>query len=355
MTDKLTVGSLFAGIGGIELGLERTGHFETVWQVEIDDYAARVLERHWPGARRWRDITTFPPNANGSGGEQPGTQPAHRLTDKQAEAWSVDLICGGFPCQDISYAGKGAGLSGERSGLFFEAARVIGELGPRYVLLENVAALLGRGLGEVLGTLASLGYDAEWHCIPAAAVGAPHIRDRVFVVAYTTNSNDATSGDKKRWTQAQPRNIRRRGGERRYTTTISDGFHANGERPGQRLYGMHNSADIRQGSSKENVSHTSQQGLPQSEQADVQRAGRREEGRAATECDWWSTQCRLGIHPDGVSGGLDCGGWECGIPRTAKGQKDRVSRLRCLGNAVVPQVAEFIGHCIWQHHQAGAE
>jgi DNA (cytosine-5)-methyltransferase 1 len=108
----------------------------------------------------------------------------------------VDLICGGFPCQDISYAGRGAGLAGERSGLFFEAIRVVRLLRPRYVLLENVAALLTRGLDRVLGELASFGYDAEWHCIPAAYVGAPHIRDRVFVIA---NPESVRCGT--RWTR----------------------------------------------------------------------------------------------------------------------------------------------------------
>jgi len=184
----LTVGSLFAGIGGLELGLERTGGFKTVWQVENDEYATRVLERHWPGVRRWGDVRTFPPDTSGSrfsnGVECEGCQTKKRNVIDSYKTWHVDLICGGFPCQDISYAGKGAGLDGERSGLFYEAARIIRTLGPRYVLLENVAALLSRGLGDVLGTLASLGYDAEWHCIPAAAVGAPHIRDRVFIVAY---------------------------------------------------------------------------------------------------------------------------------------------------------------------------
>ena len=154
-------GSLFAGIGGLDLGLERAG-MECAWQVEIDDYATRVLEKHWPNVRRWRDVRTWP---------QPDTE-------------RVDLLCAGFPCQDISYAGRGAGLEGERSGLFFEAVRVVRQLRPRIVLLENVAALLTRGLDVVLGTLAEIGLDAEWHCVPAAAVGAPHIRDRVFIVAY---------------------------------------------------------------------------------------------------------------------------------------------------------------------------
>ena len=100
---KLRVGSLFAGIGGLELGLESTGHFETVWQVEIDDYARKVLAKHWPDVRRHDDVRTFPTDDN----------------------WECDVICGGFPCQDISYAGKGAGLDGERSGLFYELARVV--------------------------------------------------------------------------------------------------------------------------------------------------------------------------------------------------------------------------------------
>ncbi len=179
----ITFGSLFAGIGGLDLGLERAG-MECRWQVEIDDYAQRVLAKHWPDVRRHDDIRTWP---------QPGAE-------------RVDLICGGFPCQDISYAGQGAGLSGERSGLFYELIRVVREMEPRYVLLENVAALLTRGLDDVLGTLASLGFDAEWHCIPAAAVGAPHIRDRVFVVAYavcgpqgTGRREQHTEGGEEKW------------------------------------------------------------------------------------------------------------------------------------------------------------
>ena len=182
-SELLTIGSLFAGIGGLELGLEWTGGFRTVWQVENDRYATRVLEKHWPDVRRWGDVATFPPDAEsnlrGTSGDD-GQEPPDGTRDR----WYADLICGGFPCQDISYAGKGAGLDGSRSGLWYEFARVIGILRPRIVLVENVAALLTRGLDSVLGTLASLGYDAEWHCIPAAAVGAPHIRDRVFILAY---------------------------------------------------------------------------------------------------------------------------------------------------------------------------
>src|SRR5208282_3242190 len=104
------------------------------------------------------------------------------------------ILCGGFPCQDISNAGKRAGIDGERSGLWSEFARLIGELRPRYAIMENVAALLGRGLERVLGDLASIGYDAEWHCIPASAVGAPHRRDRVWIVAYANRDNGHRRG-----------------------------------------------------------------------------------------------------------------------------------------------------------------
>ena len=160
----MNVLDLFSGIGGFSLGLERAG-FRTVAFCEIDPYCRRVLAKHWPEVPIYDDVRTVS---------------ADRL---RADGIAVDVICGGFPCQDISVAGNGAGLAGERSGLWREYARIIGELRPRFVIVENVAALLSRGLGDVLGDLAALGYDTEWHCIPASAVGAPHRRDRVWIVA----------------------------------------------------------------------------------------------------------------------------------------------------------------------------
>jgi DNA (cytosine-5)-methyltransferase 1 len=162
----LRVLSLFAGIGGFDLGLERTGGFKTAAFCEIDPFCRRVLAKHWPEVPCYHDVRELT---------------AERLA---ADGIVPNVIVGGFPCQDISFAGKGAGLAGERSGLWFDYARLIGELRPRYVIVENVGALLSRGLDAVLGTLASLGYDAEWHCIPASAVGAPHQRDRLWIVAY---------------------------------------------------------------------------------------------------------------------------------------------------------------------------
>lgn len=160
---SLTIGSLFSGIGGLELGLERAGLGPVVWQVEKDPYCRAVLAKHWPVATRYEDVKDV----------------------GRANLAPVDVICGGFPCQDISGAGRRAGVvPGTRSGLWFEYARIVGELRPRYIVVENVSALLVRGIDVVLGCLAELGYDAEWSSLTACAVGAPHARERVFLVAY---------------------------------------------------------------------------------------------------------------------------------------------------------------------------
>jgi len=302
----LRVLDLFSGIGGFSLGLERTGGFRTVAFCEIDKYCQMVLHKHWPGT--WvfgdvRDVTAARVSevladsecdGRDSGPESRGALPAtsevegkesepRRIADAAANGCSIDVICGGFPCQDISFAGKGAGITGERSGLWSEYARIIGEVRPRYVIVENVAALLGRGLGRVLGDLAALGYDAEWHCIPASAVGAPHRRDRVWIVAYPNRD------------------------------------------------GEHDGAiDAEVGGTSESVADYDEPRLQ----------GRL--GRLLRECagqwtagagdsrygiaDWWQSE------PD--------------VGRVAHGVPARVDRLRSLGNAVVPQVVEVIGRAI---------
>lgn len=156
---------LFSGIGGFSLGLERAG-FQTVAFCEIDPYCRAVLRKHWPDVPIYEDVRTLSADA------------------LRRDGIAADVICGGFPCQDISRAGNGAGLDGERSGLWSEIARLVGELRPSLVLVENVAALLDRGMGSVLGDLALLGYDAEWSVVSACSVGLPHVRQRVFIVAY---------------------------------------------------------------------------------------------------------------------------------------------------------------------------
>ena len=173
----LNVLDLFAGIGGFTLGLERTGGFRTVAFCEIDKKAQLVLKKHWPDTPIFEDVSALNKD----------------LIDATIGV-PVDVITGGFPCQDISLAGKGAGLAGERSGLWFQFHRLIKEIQPRYALIENVSALRSRGLDAVLWSLAEIGYDAEWHCIPAAAVGAPHRRDRVWIVAYPTSLGSQGQG-----------------------------------------------------------------------------------------------------------------------------------------------------------------
>ncbi len=172
---KYRVLDLFSGIGGFSLGLERTGGFETVAFCEIEPFCRRVLAKHWPEVPCYDDVRTLT---------------AERLA---ADGIAVDVICGGFPCQDISDAGRRVGIEGARSGLWSEIARLAGELRPDFIVVENVAALLSRGLGTVLGDLATLGFDAEWHCVPAYYAGADQQRDRVWILAYPEGSQEGSA------------------------------------------------------------------------------------------------------------------------------------------------------------------
>ena len=317
----LTFGSLFAGIGGFDLGLERAG-MRCEWQVEIDPYARAVLAKHWPDVRRHEDVRTFPPPE----GE-----------------WGVDVICGGFPCQDISVAGKGAGLAGARSGLWYEYARIIGELRPRYVIVENVAALLARGMGTVLGDLSSLGYDAEWHVIPASAVGAPHRRDRIWIVANANGQQRSGREEPREDLERdirQPAQLRQREGQA--TSALEDVPDAIGVWDAVRWDGAAGSAAVdgrrlHAGGSQRNrgTRCSGQAGQGACDVADADHAGRIKQRRAkpisaeqlAAQCGgWWS------VEPD--------------VGRVAHGVPARVDRLRCLGNAVVPQIVEVIGRAI---------
>ena len=167
---KLRVLDLFAGIGGFSLGLERTGGFETVAFCEIEPYPQKVLAKHWPGVPIYDDVRELT---------------AERLA---TDGIGVDVITGGFPCQDLSSSGHQKGFGGARSSLYTQMLRIAGELRPKFAIFENVTNLLagngGRWFSRFLNDLAAVGYDAEWHCIPASAIGAAHHRDRVWVIAY---------------------------------------------------------------------------------------------------------------------------------------------------------------------------
>ena len=296
---KLRVLDLFSGIGGFSLGLERTGGFETVAFCEIEPFPRKVLAKHWPEVPCYHDVT--------------------KLTGDilARDGITVDVITGGFPCQDISTAGRQAGIGeGTRSGLWSEIVRLIGELSPRYDIVENVAALLsgpseqrGGWFGRILGDLAECGYDAEWENIPASAVGAPHRRERVWIVAYR-NGGDGQPGAGKRpelWGAAF--------GERADNDACGAGVELKA------------------------LAHTNKAGLQ----------GRKKAGDLSCGGAWGHQLFeRCADMPRGIWGA------EPAVGRVANGVPDRSHRLAALGNAVVPQIPELIGRAILAAEQRGA-
>ena len=290
---KLNTFHLFAGAGGGILGDILLGH-NPIGACEIEPYPrdvllARQADGHLPNFPIWDDVATL---------------------DGNPWRGSVDVLCGGFPCQDISAAGKGAGITGERSGLWKEYARLIGEMRPRFVFAENSPLLRTRGLGVVLEDLAAMGYNARWGVIGAGAIGAPHKRDRMWVLAHTrstgTRHTDRKTGDKNGRTSGEHVQALRQ---------------AHGE----------NGADRVEPTSKSesNLAYTVHQGL-QGDQfprgADAQ--GWQESDGSATECSslWWHTDPAERT-PEPLVG------------RVAHGVANRVDRLKAIGNGQVPQCA----------------
>lgn len=202
----MTVGSLFTGIGGLDLGFERAG-FEIRWMCEQNTFCQRVLRKHWPTVPIYDDVRT--------------------LSTERIEP--VDCIIGGFPCQDISVAGSGAGLDGEQSRLWWSMYGAISAFRPRYAVMENVPALTGRGLHTVLGSLSEIGYDAEWTIVSAASVGAPHIRERIFIVAYSQHGGlplrrrTENAGEQNGGLRHIPRDVASRGTEQAGTLVAYPG------------------------------------------------------------------------------------------------------------------------------------
>ena len=256
----LTVGSLFSGIGGLDLGLERAG-MKVVWQSEIDPYACKVLKKHWPEVPNHGDIK--------------------QIDWRTVEP--VDVICGGYPCQPFSTAGKRQGTDDPRH-LWPWVRTAISELRPRYAILENVRGHLSLGGLQVIGELAKIGYDAEWRVVSAAGVGAPHRRDRIIIVAYPTELHSNGSNN-------NPQNSAR-------SETFSQ--FGNGSRAPTMAY--------------PDSSPQQHQQVWQVSKSNIER------------CSWWEPEPNVGRVANGISNGLD--------------------RLRGLGNAVVPHVAEYIGRLI---------
>ena len=277
---------LFSGIGGFALGLEAAG-FKTAAFCEIDDYAQKVLKKNWPGVPIYDDVRRIT---------------ADRLISDGIE---VDVITGGFPCQDISVAGSQKGIHAERSGLWSECARLLGDVRPRYAIFENVTNLLtgdgGDWFKRVLWDISSVGYDAEWHCIPASAIGAHHHRDRVRIVAYPNVCKQPIGLDASELERVLPAKAKR-SGPLSSTSSLSRSADANSKRGcGGNAGGQY---EINAGKP------------PICERRII---------RAVANWD---------IEPN--------------VGRVANGVPSRSHRLKCLGNAVVPQIPELIGRQIME-------
>ncbi len=287
--------ALFAGIGGIELGLRK--YVRTVCYVEKDNYAVGIIrncikEGRLQEAPIWDDVKTF--------------------DGKQWHGF-VDVISGGFPCQDISVAGKGRGIKKDtRSGLWFEMLRIINEVRPSFVFVENVSALTNRGLDIVLGQLSEAGYDARWTDLRASDVGAPHRRERMFILAYT-DTNSKRKNKEARSIRETQREVWRKcergqpvgcykllGGEKDVANTNRSGSGENKQQGELRTSGVEQSSE------------------------DSRETKEREIGK-----DVWQTD-PADIDPSS----------ESYVGRVADGVPNRVDRIKCLGNAVVPKQAE---------------
>ena len=264
-------------------------------------------------------------------------------THTHTQDFSVDLICGGFPCQDISVAGKGAGLTGERSGLWNDFARIIRTVRPRWVVIENVPALTARGLGTVLGDLAEIGFDAEWHCIPASAVGAPHRRERVWIVGNTRCEpigGSITASALERGEAAAPASPVDTGdagcgGTRSRSSNVADANSVRFRVPRRGEIAPATRGIKSETQERQRLWADAEPSRQGGDVPDTDCAGRQQQRRpestpaeqlAAKRSGWWQSE------PD--------------VGRVAHGVPSRVDRLRCLGNAVVPQVVEVIGRAI---------
>ncbi len=296
----LTFGSLCSGIGGLDLGLERAG-WACRWQAEIDPYASRVLAKHWPNQPNLGDVKTI----------------------EWEKVERVELVCGGYPCQPFSLAGRRRGERDPRR-LWPDIARCLRSLRPRFVLLENVPGHLSLGFGRVLGDLAELGYDAEWDCVSAASVGAPHIRDRLFILAYPRGfepERRRVAGN----LAASRRAVEGEAQERQR------GGYAAGDRPA--ALSNPDAEGVGRGERRPGRTASLPQGRDAEKQTLSDPAGGRSRQRRREQFAAFGQRARGLYWPIG----------EPGIRRMADGVPHRLDRLRGIGNAVVPAVAEWFG------------
>lgn len=365
----MNVGSLFAGIGGFDLGFERAG-MRVAWQVELDPYCRAVLARHFPEAQRYEDVREV-----GAENLDP-----------------VDLVCGGFPCQDLSPAGKGAGIDGARSGLWSEFARIVRELRPRYVVVENVPALLtGKGkrwdrapVGRVLGDLAEVGYDVEWACLSAGEFGAPHLRKRIWIVAYPARDAEAgaaaeSGAERQRARQGgapgRARELPDADRDRRAQGICVAAGAGEPSRSGDALRrrpvaavanaeGEPERAGLRaSGAPRQRRRRPADRGGARGALADAERGGRQGRSDQSRRDDPERPPALRGQGAAHFARGREesrsgrrlpaSQSWsaEPDVGRVADGVPARVDRLAALGNALLPQIAEWIGHRILEYER----
>jgi DNA (cytosine-5)-methyltransferase 1 len=303
----LTVGSLFSGIGGLDLGLERAG-MNVIWQSEIDPYASRVLKKHWPEVPNYGDIKTI----------------------NWGDIVRPDVICGGYPCQPFSTAGKRKGTDDPRH-LWPWVRQAISELRPRYAILENVRGHLSLGGLSVIGELASIGYDTEWRIVSAASVGANHRRDRIVIVAYPQSepSNGVHNHSRDSQQSQSPAKLRNSGGTQTMADTNSQWRHEQCEREICK-------PNIR--GCCQNVANSESTGCNRNRLPVRQKTTHPVFASGGSHTRWHKITKNWEIEPN--------------VGRVAYGVPSRVDRLRGLGNAVVPQVAEVIGRLVIEHSQA---
>ena len=295
----IKIGSVFSGIGGFELGLERAiPNSQTIWQCEKDKYCRSILQKHWPDAKMYDDITKM----------------------DTAEVERPHILCGGFPCQDISVAGKGAGIHGKKSGLWWHMHALISRFRPSIIVLENVPAISFRGAREVLGSLAQIRYDAEWTTISARQMGACHLRKRWFCVAYPHKNTDKIKGTN---TKSYPI------GQKKSTAL----YKTNRER--QENIRKENIFDKRRDSVQNESSHSSSK---RSKKHTICRQPVEKKGLIEYRSSQTARIQPRNYWKGGTSQSPLCA-VDDGIPQ-------RVARLKALGNAIVPQCSEYIGHCI---------
>ena len=297
----MNVLDLFSGIGGFSLGLERAG-MRTVAFCEINSFCQRVLAKHWPNVPCYTDVRT-------------------------ADFPVADIVVGGFPCQDISRAGKRAGITGERSGLYRELMRALRLVRPRHAIMENVAALLSDGLDVVLGDVAESGFDAEWDCVPARAVGAPHERDRIWIVAHANSERCGEEG------QLRHRSVQMPAGRTEARSANVPGVgcgQGRAWRPPDSFAGIRDEA-------RRNLADATIAGL---ERRPLSESSRGPLAESASRYFWpWPNRW-----PDEPP----LSGVDDGVP-------DWVDRTKTTGNAVVPQIPEIIGRAIMSASLTGAE